>query len=249
VTAPVPRGACRGQATAGSKTRAAAIFLAAVAWAGPARAEVGAAASAYSDYRFRGYSLSDSRPVAILDLSYDLPTGLYASASGSVVASRGHGIQPLRLALNGGYATTAWRGVTADVGVIHARYSRYSGLTVDRAYTEVYAGLAAKMAGARVSLSPDYLGYARWTLRGELSGHVDLSPTLGVTGVAGALVPLDERYVGATRATWDARLGIAKRIGRVSLQAAVTARGKGGDLYGARSRRRAALIVGISSPL
>jgi hypothetical protein len=110
----VPRGACRGRATAGSKTRAAAILLAAVAWAGPARAEVGAAASAYSDYRFRGYSLSDSRPVAILDLSYDLPTGLYASASGSVVASRGHGIQPLRLALNGGYATTTWRGVTAD---------------------------------------------------------------------------------------------------------------------------------------
>ena len=210
---------------------------------------MGAAVSAYSDYRFRGYSLSDGRPVAILDLSYDLPTGLYASASGSVVASRGHGIQPLRLALNGGYATTAWPGLIADVGVIHARYSRYSGLAADRAYTEIYVGLGAKMAGARLSLSPDYLGYARWTLRGELSGHVDLSPTLGVTGIAGALVPLDEHYVGRSRATWDARLGIAKRVGRVSLQAAVTARGKGGNLYGARNHRRAALIVGISSPL
>jgi uncharacterized protein (TIGR02001 family) len=249
VTAPVTQGACRGRATAGNKTRAAGILLTVVAWAGPARAEVGAAVSAYSDYRFRGYSLSDGRPVAILDLSYDLPTGLYASASGSVVASRGHGIQPLRLALNGGYATTAWRGVTADVGIIHARYTRYSGLTADRAYTEMYAGLAAKMAGARLSLSPDYLGYARWTLRGELSGRVDLSPTLGLTGIAGALVPVDERYAGSSRATWDARLGIAKRIGRVSLQAAVTARGKGGDLYGARNHRRAALIVGISSPL
>ena len=152
MTALVPPGACRGRATAGNKTRAAGILLAAVAFAGPARAEVGAAASAYSDYRFRGYSLSDARPVAILDLSYDLPAGLYASASGSVVASRGHGIQPLRLALNGGYATSPWRGVTADVGVIHARYSRYSGLTVDRAYTEIYAGIAAKMAGARLSL-------------------------------------------------------------------------------------------------
>ena len=249
MTALVPRGACRGRVTAGSKTRAAGILLAAVAWAGPARAEVGAAVSAYSDYRFRGYSLSDGRPVAILDLSYDLPTGLYASASGSMVASRGHGIQPLRLAFNGGYATSPWRGVTADVGAIHARYSRYSGLTDDPAYTEIYAGLAAKMAGVRLSLSPDYLGSARWTLRGELSGHTDLSPTLSVNGVAGALVPLDERYAGVSRATWDARLGIAKRIGRVSLQAAVTARGKGGDLYGAHGYRRAALIVGISSAL
>ncbi|HKP34802.1 MAG TPA: TorF family putative porin [Sphingomicrobium sp.] len=245
----MPRGACRGRATAGNKTRAAGILLAAVVWAGSACAEVGAAVSGYSDYRFRGYSLSDGRPVAILDVSYDLPTGVYASASGSVVASRGHGIRPLRLALNGGYATTAWRGVTADVGVIHARYSRYSGLTADRAYTEIYAGLAAKMAGARLSLSPDYLGSARWTLRGELSGHVDLSRTVGVTGVAGALVPLDERYARASRATWDARLGIAKRVGRVSLQAAATARGKGGDLYGSSSRRRAAFIVGISSAL
>ena len=249
MTAPVPRGAYRGRATAGNKTRAAGILLAAAAWAGPARAEVGAAVSAYSDYRFRGYSLSDGRPVAILDLSYDLPSGLYASASGSVVASRGDGVEPLRLALNGGYAATAWRDVTADVGVIHARYSRYSGLTVDRAYTEIYAGLAAKMVGARLSLSPDYLGYARWTLRGEISGHVDLSPTLGVTGIAGALVPLDERYVGSSRATWDARLGIAKRVGRVSLHAAVTARGKGGELYGAHGYRRMALIVGISSAL
>lgn len=206
--------------------------------------------SAYSDYRFRGLSLSDGRPVGILDLSYDAPNGLYGALSGSLVATRHDGVKPLRLALNGGYAKRVSHDLTADVGIVHSRYSEYSGLTSGRAYTEFYAGLSEGAVGARFSVSPNYLGPARWTLHGELNGHTDLGSNFVVDATIGALVPLRRAAYGPTlRAQWDARLGIARRIGAVSLHAAVAARGPHSDIYGGGGHRRTALIVGISAAL
>jgi uncharacterized protein (TIGR02001 family) len=127
----------------------------------PAAAQVGAVVSIFSDDRFRGYSLSEARPVGILDLSYDAPNGLYGTLSGSVVASRHDGLQPLRFAINGGYARRLRSGLTLDLGAVHSRYSEYSGIASDRYYTEVYAGVAGKLLGARISLSPDYIGITR----------------------------------------------------------------------------------------
>src|SRR4051794_35583423 len=72
-----------------------AVFAAGVP--APAAAQFGAVVSAYTDQRFRGYSLSDGRPVGILDLSYDAPNGIYAGASGSLVATRHEGLKGLGL--------------------------------------------------------------------------------------------------------------------------------------------------------
>jgi Bacterial protein of unknown function (Gcw_chp) len=216
----------------------------------PATAQFGAVVSAYTDQRFRGYSLSDGRPVGILDLSYDAPNGIYAAVSGSVVATRHEGLKGLGLALNGGYATRIRPDLTLDLGVIHSRYSEYSGVASGRTYSEVYAGLAGKNVGTRFSLSPNYIGPARWTLHGELNGHVDLTKDLLVDGTIGALIPLGEgAYRGAARSTWDARLGLAQRLGRVSLRAAFTARGKSSDIYANRRHSRAAFVLGISTAL
>lgn len=218
--------------------------------ASPAAAQFGAVVSAYSDQRFRGYSLSDGRPVGILDLSYDAPDGIYAAASGSVVATRHHGLKGLGLALNGGYARRVGRELTLDLGAIHSRYSEYSGVASGRSYTELYAGLAGKLVGTRFSLSPDYIGAARWTLHGEVNGHVDLTRDLRFDGTIGALMPVGSgAYTGATRATWDARLGLVQRIGRVSLHGAFTARGKSPDIYAARRHGRAAFVIGLSTAL
>ena len=48
-------------------------------------AELGATVSVFNDLQFRGYSLSDGRPVATLDFAYDDPSGFYAGASGTGV--------------------------------------------------------------------------------------------------------------------------------------------------------------------
>ncbi|MFL6755695.1 MAG: TorF family putative porin [Sphingomicrobium sp.] len=222
---------------------AAAIFVMVPA---AATAEVGAAISLFNDYRFRGYTLSNGRPVAILDIGYDAPNGIYGAISGSLVASDGDGIQPLRLAINGGYATPLFRGVAADIGIVHARYSSYSGLASGRSYSEAYVGVSDKTVGARLSLSPDYLGTSRWTLHAAINARKAISSTLTIDGELGSLFPLGGGY---SRGRWDARAGLSQRIGRISLHAAVTARAKSANAYIARYHHPTAFIIGISSPL
>src|SRR5437868_7721981 len=186
--------------------------------ASPAAAQVGTVVSIFSDSRFRGISLSDGRPVGIIDLSYDASNGLYGAVSGSVVDTRDDGVRVLSVTLNGGYATRLRSGLTADVGIVHSRYSHYSAVASGRAYTEVYAGLSGKLVGTRLSVSPNYLGGARWTAHGEINGHVDLSTRLLVDGEVGVLVPFGRAANGGiSQAEVDARVGIAQRMGPVTL--------------------------------
>jgi hypothetical protein len=217
--------------------------------AAPALGQVGAVLSAYSDERFRGYSLSDGRPVGILDLSYDDARGFYGALSGSVVASR-EGLRPLSATVNGGYARRLGSRFTGDAGVIHSQYSHYSGLASGRSYTEIYAGLSGKQVGTRLSASPDYVGTAGWTLHGEINGHFDVTPTLLADGAFGALLPIGGgAYSGSSRLQWDARVGVTQRLGPVSLHAALTSRAKGPDIYAGRTHRRTALVFGVSAAL
>jgi hypothetical protein len=206
--------------------------------------------SAYTDQRFRGYSLSDGRPVGILDVSYDAPNGIYAAVSGSVVATRDEGLKGLGLSLNGGYANRLRPDLTLDLGVVHSRYSEYSGVATGRTYTELYAGLAGKLVGTRFSISPDYIGRARWTLHGEINGRVNLTKDLLLDETLGALIPLGAgAYQGNAHAQWDARLGLTQRLGPVSLHGAITARAKAREFYAGRGHSRVAVVLGISAPL
>jgi uncharacterized protein (TIGR02001 family) len=215
-----------------------------------AQAQVGAVISIFSDDRFRGISFSEGRPVGTLDLSYDAPNGLYGAASGSVVATEHEGLKALGVTLNGGYAKRFRSGLTADVGIVHSRYSHYSGVAGSRDYTEVYAGVAGSFLGARVSVSPDYLGAAHWTLHGEINGHLDLIPKLLLDGEIGLLLPMGSGgYSGNLRPIMDARLGLSRQVGPVTLHAALTTRSGGGEIYGGRGHGRTALIVGISTAL
>jgi len=225
------------------------FFLSAVALVPTgAAAQVGVVASVYTDLRFRGYSLSDGRPVGVLDVSYDAPNGIYAAVSGSVVAARHEGPKGLGLALNAGYAKPVGRDLTLDVGVIHSRYSEYSSLASGRIYTEAYVGLAGRFVGTRWSISPNYIGPAHWTLHGEVNGHVNLARDLLLDGTAGVLFPIGgAAYKGAAGAQWDGRIGLAQRVGPVTLHAALTARGKSSDVYVTRRHGRTAAVLGIST--
>ena len=216
----------------------------------PASAQVGVVVSAYTDQRFRAYSLSDGRPVGIIDLSYDGPDGVYAAVSGSVVAAREGSLKGLGLTFNGGYAKRLNSNLTLDVGALHSLYSRYSGLVGGQSYTELYARIAGKFVGARLSVSPNYIGPAHWTAHGEINGHFDLTSRLLLDGSLGVLAPMGSRgYQNGAHPQWDARLGLSQRLGRIILHAAVTARGPSSEIYVYRRRSRTALVLGISSAL
>lgn len=212
----------------------------------PARAEIGAAVSVFSDDRYHGLTLSDGRPIASLDLSYDSSTGLYGALSGTAVASR-EGPRPLRITANAGFARPIGRDLTADVGIVHWRSSHYSGLASGHSYTELYAGVAHKEVTARLSLSPSYGDTSHWMVRGAIGTRKGLSEKLSLDAELAASLSVDGGY---ERPVWDARVGLTRRIGSFSLQAAVTARGPSMiRYYAGREHHRAALVIGIGKAL
>ena len=213
-------------------------------------AQVGAVVSIFSDDRFRGVSVSDGRPVATFDLSYDASSGLYGSVAGTLVAARDEGPRLLSGVVNGGYAVRLRPNLTADFGASHTRYSHYSGLSYGRDFTEVYAGLASKILGGRISVSPNYFGIARWTLHGELDAHIDLSRNTTLEGEAGLLVPLGKgAYEARLDSQVDARVGLAQRAGPVTFHAAVSGRTGSGEIYGGHGHHRVAVVLGVSTVL
>lgn len=252
MTACADRAAPRRGSTA-SKGKSLAAFIAGVIAFLPtpaAAGQIGAVVSIFSDERFRGVSVSDGRPVATLDLSYDAPHGLYGSLSGTLVATRDEGPRALSAIVNAGYAKQLRSGLIADVGIYHTRYTHYSGLSSGRSFTEVYAGLMGKAFGGRISVSPNYLGVARWTAHGEVDGHLDLSRNTFVEGEAGLLVPLSKSaYQEHIHSQFDARLGLARREGPVTFHASVSARTGADAVYGGHGHDRVGLVLGLSTAL
>jgi uncharacterized protein (TIGR02001 family) len=213
--------------------------------AAPAYAEVGAAVSVFSDSRFRGYSISDHHPVALLDLSYDDSSGLYVAASAGAVAELDE-VRPLGLQVNGGYSRHLPSGVTLDLGIVHSKYSRYSS-AAGNSYTEVYAGLTRKCLTGRVHVSPHYFGAGTWTAYGEVDCNVSLGRKLSFDGHVGMLVPFRNRSADTRAASaYDWRIGMSRQFGRFSTHAAWT----GGRVFrrydGDGRRRTGALIFGVS---
>jgi uncharacterized protein (TIGR02001 family) len=214
----------------------------------PARAEVGATVSAFSDLRFRGYSLSEGRPVAIIDLAYDHASGFYADAAGTGVFRSG-GPAPLALQLTGGYAKRLKSGTTLDFGITHSTYSSYSSAARGNSYTELYAGIARGALSSRIFLSPHYFESGRWSAYGEVNASVSPARRWNVDAHVGIQVPLHAPYGQSYQREVDWRLGITRELGGLSLHAAWSAGVPGRDFYRDRRHSRSALVLGASLSL
>jgi uncharacterized protein (TIGR02001 family) len=226
------------------------VFAACFWTATPAAAQVGASLSIFSDSQFRGYSLSAGRPVAIADLSYDDPGGLYAAFSGSLVLGAEDSIRPLGLQLNGGYARRLPSGPTIDFGVIHSEYSRYSSAESANSYTEVYAGVTHKFLTARAAFSPHYFVAGSQTFYGEIDANFSAGRKLHFSGHLGLLVPISSgEGFEESRTQHDWRLGARREFGRASLHLFATGGGPGRDYYRDREHNRTAVTLGLSYAL
>jgi uncharacterized protein (TIGR02001 family) len=245
VIAPAARRATR--ARRGSFLRAVALGAVLLTAAPRANAQAGAAVSIFSDDRFRGYSLSDERPVGTVDLSYDASNGLYGALSGSAVATRHEGLQPLGFQLNAGYAKRLSPTLTLDLGITHAHYFTYASRGPGKDYTEAYAGLGGKLLSGRISISPDYLKRDLWTAYGEINGNVPAGKELHFTGHVGMLIPFESRVdYQRYRPEFDWRLGVARDFGPVTVSIVWSGLQRGRDLYQERSYGRRALVFGVA---
>jgi uncharacterized protein (TIGR02001 family) len=215
----------------------------------PAAADVGASVSLFSEASFRGYSLSEGRPVALLNLSYDDPAGFYAAASGTAVFGSGDAVEPLSLQLNAGYARRLPSDFVLDAGVTHSNYSQYASKG-SSSYTEVYAGLSRKAVSGRISYAPHYFVHGASALYGEVEANMSPAPKLNLNAHVGLLIPLDySEDLEKPRNQHDWRLGIARQVGRVSLHAFLTGGGPDPDHYRGHEHSRTNLVLGISAPL
>jgi uncharacterized protein (TIGR02001 family) len=198
-----------------------------------------------SDYQVRGYSVSQGRPVGVVDLSYDFPSGLYLN--GSAFGALPNDEHPGLLGTIGdiGYARRLNAALSVDGGLTRTEYFGIGTGGYRTGYTEVYAGIASRRLSAHLYYSPDYFRSGAKTLYGEIDGNIGLVADIRLNAHVGVLGWLDRpapQPPGNTSYDW--RIGASRQFGAVDLHAAVTGGGPSPQYYDGRSHSKTEFIDG-----
>ena len=210
----------------------------------PAEAQVAGNIALDSDYRLRGYSLTDEHPAFSAQLSYDDPSGIYLSLSG--LTELGNGGRFLGIIGDIGYAKRLNPDVTLEAGVLRSQIGAAGADVRGFKYTEVYAGAYVGVVSGRIYYSPDWRTAHAPTIYGELEAGFEPLTNWRLSAHVGLLTHLDSSIhyrAGDTEGDW--RLGIARQLGRFELHGAVS-RGGPERRYGYRMHGKVALTVGGS---
>ena len=221
--------------------RGLALVIAGLLLATAARAQLGATVAVDSDYRYRGVSLSDSRPSERATLNYDAPERWYAGASltRAALTTIDRYAQVLGYA---GWSTPTGDGRDVELGVDASHFSGISGYD----FAEAYIGLLAQSWTARLYYAPDYYGRHVDVVYGELDFHVPLDERSRVFAHAGALLPVRGAEGEADRTRADLSVGAGIILRGWDLHVAAVGASRGGPYPAVFSGRRAALVVGAS---
>lgn len=183
--------------------------------AAQATAQVSGSVAVASDYRFRGVSLSDERPVAQADLAIDRSNGWFAGLLASNVRFNGEA------ALRGQattYAGHAWRLGNGRSFDASASFTAFPGVEEYR-YAELHAGFSTTDFEARLSFAPNYFGQSLRTTYAEINGSLPLIEGLRLVWHAGAL-QIASGTIASRRNLPDARAGVEFAHGAMRLQIA-----------------------------
>lgn len=212
--------------------------------AGTGAAQVGGSVAIDSDYRLRGYSLTDGHPALSAQVSYDDPSGIYLGLSG--LTELGPHTRFLGAIGNAGYAKRVGKRVTVDAGLLRSQIRGAVSGALGFNYTEVYAGAYVGPVTARVYYSPDYRTAGQAPLYGELEAGFDPAPNWRVSGHAGLLKYLKSSgyyRVGDTHGDW--RLSVARQLGKFEAHASLSS-SDASSYYPYRMHRSVAATVGAS---
>ena len=166
-----------------------------------------------SDDRFRGRSLSNTSPVAKIDLALDIKGGSYLG--GSVTANVGS-LQNLTLqGVTGyfGHAIPLDDNITIDVGVAGYSYTdAFSGQTAT-GYGELYLGLNSGRVAAYAHYTPDYFGNGISVLYTKLSYSRLLDNDFTLKAHGGVLMQTSGiPRLGGRSARYDARIAFSRDV-------------------------------------
>lgn len=214
------------------------------AGAAPAFAQLAGSVGLDSDYRLRGYSLTNDHPAASAQVSYDAPSGLYFSILG--LAELGRDTRFLGLVGNAGYAKRLDRHLTIDAGVLRSQIRAASRESFGFDYTEIYAGASAGPVTGRIYYSPDYRTGSQSTLYGELEAGFEPISNWRLAGHVGLLTFLNSasyHRAGDTEKDW--RLSLVRQLGKLEVHTAVSG-GVPSAYSGYRVHKKVAVTVGGS---
>lgn len=220
----------------------------AVALAGPARAQLSLSASLDSDYRLRGYSLTEGRPALSASLGYDAASGVYLGASGVAADPPGEGVRALGVIAYGGYAHRFANGRSLDVGLSRTQLKAFESWgSSSRRYTEVYVGASSEHFSLRALYSPHYIRDGAKSLYLDLGASARPAERWQVSAHAGLLRYLDRPAGWSGRTTeYDLRGVVAREFEHGDVHLTWTLRGPDGGAPSTRHERRDSLDVGLT---
>jgi len=210
----------------------------------PAAAQFAASVAVDSDYRLRGYSLSNDHPTASAQVTYDDRSGLYLSLS--ALNELGHGSRFLGVIANAGYAKRLNEHVTIDAGLLRSQIRSSVQYSPGFKYTEVYAGAYIGPVVGRLYYSPDYRTGGRSTLYGELEAGFEPARNWRLSAHVGLLTYLNSRGIyrgGDTHRDW--RIGVSRQFGNIEIHSALSG-GKPYEYSGFRVHKKVAATAGAS---
>ncbi len=188
------------------------------------RAQLTGSIGADSDYRFRGVSLSDSRPTVRASVDWDGTSGWYAGATASTPAFARD--ERYRWLLGYfGYVRRTPSGIDWEAGATG------SWPFDDARHTdaEAYAGLLGERWSLRLYYAPDYFGQRVQTVYTEFNAAVPIRPQLRLLGHVGVLASIGGQRDSGER-VWrtDVRLGVGVALDPIDLQLAWAGASRGG---------------------
>jgi uncharacterized protein (TIGR02001 family) len=209
----------------------------------PARAQIALSATFASDYRIRGFSLSDDKPTLSLEFAYDHASGAYAGATAIVTETRHSGIGFLGYVANAGYVARLTGRTSWDVGVVGTTVNTNTYRNYQVSYGEVYSGLTHDHLTAYLYYSPNYLNSGVSTLYADLSTSFRPAPRWRLFAHAGALTPIGGAHADSMHEQFDLKAGAAYDLGGAEVQLAWTSALPYAEYPAGRLQARDAVIV------
>lgn len=210
-----------------------------------AYAQVGASITLSSDERFRGRSISRGDPALTVNVSYDHPSGIYASAAATAAIVEADP-KIINVQANIGYVHRTAAGPSLEAGVVRSNYSEYYSGGRATHYTDFYAGVLTRRLAFHLHYSPDYFQPGMQTLYAEIDGVAEPAPDWHLTGHVGALVRLaGPAPPRAHDVDYDWRIGAARSMGPFELQFGLSGGGPGSEYYEGRRHDRTVATVSL----